>query len=148
MRSDLHCLHAERLGFFCLLGALVLVACGDDPDSSGQSKSPAKGSKADTPKGDDDEGSDDSKDDAKPAKVDAGKVTSKRDASVAVVTSDPNQIRPKDPPVHEPTPPADAGAPTNVPGTQAPTDSGAPATSSDAGTARSDTGPARSDAGK
>jgi len=142
MRSDLHCLHAKRLGFFCLLGALVLGAC-DDPDSSGQSGSPAKGSKADTPKGDSDEEPDDSEEDPPRAKADAGKVTSKRDASVAVVTSDPNQIRPKDPPVHEPSaaPVVDAGAPTTPP-TQTLPDSGAPATPRDSGPARP------SDAGK
>ena len=140
MRSDLHCLHAKRLGFFCLLGALVLGACDDpDADASGQRSSPAKGSKADTPKGDSDEEPDDSEEDPPRAKADAGKVTSKRDASVAVavVTTDPNQIRPKDPPVHEPgaAPVADAGAPA-APPTQAPTDSGPPTAAVDAGKPR------------
>ena len=130
MRSDLHCLHAKRLGFFCLLGALVLGACDDpDADASGKSGSPAKGSKADTPKGDSDEEPDDSEEDPPRAKADAGKVT--------VITSDPNQIRPKEPPVHEasPAPGTDAGAAAGPP-TQASADSGAPATPRDGGPAR------------
>jgi hypothetical protein len=120
MHPDLHYLHAERFGFFCLLGALVLVAC-DDPDPAGQSSSPAKGSKADTAKKDaedeaedeskddsEDDFEDDSEDDSPPSKVDSGSVTKPRPVTPV---SDPNQIRPRAPPVHTPPAGQDGGIP-------------------------------------
>jgi hypothetical protein len=129
MRTHSPCLRTERLLISCLVGALVLAAC-DDPSSTGQSKSPAKGSKADTPK---DESEDDSEDDSPPKKGDAGKGTKPKPEAPAVPASDPNQIRPRDPPVHEPTAAADAGAAVTPTPTPTPTDSGAATTARDAG---------------
>lgn len=131
MRTPLLSLQAERLVISCLLGALVLAAC-DDPSSTGQSKSPAKGSKADTPEDESEgESEDESEDDTPPKKVDAGKGTKPKPETPAVPASDPNQIRPRDPPAHVPTAADDAGAALTP--TVPPNEAGAPIPARDAG---------------
>jgi hypothetical protein len=93
---------AAGLRTLCLASTLALVACG-----SGSDPEPT------------DKGGDDSTDepatatakDASTRKQDAGKASTSSDASI----SDPAQIKPKDagrPPVKEPEPIVDAGAPT------------------------------------